>query len=96
MNVFENYRPQSQNVWQGRIDDPEDIDSFRWHQWIELIDLSKEQEQVKPISKDTLGFCFLGFCCDKGVEGNLGRPGASKAPLSIRKEMANLPLRFDR
>ena len=94
MNLFENYRPQKQNAWQGRIDDPENIDSFRWHQWIELIDLSKEQ--VKPISKERLGFCFLGFCCDKGVEKNLGRPGASKAPLSIRKEMANLPLCFDR
>jgi formiminoglutamase len=79
---------------QGRVDDPDDIDSYRWHQVIELIDLSKDE--MEPLPNDTLGACFLGFCCDEGVEKNLGRRGAAKGPLSIRKEMANLPLSFDR
>lgn len=87
------YRAQAPGAWTGRVDDPNDRDSFRWHQVIEYMDLSNEEN--KPLPEDTTGFCFLGFCCDKGVEYNLGRPGASKAPPSIRKEMANLPLRFD-
>ncbi len=94
MNGLENYKPQTQGVWQGRVDDPDDIDSYRWHQLIELIDLSKDENE--PVPGDTLGFCFLGFCCDEGVEKNLGRRGAANGPLSIRKEMANLPLSFDR
>lgn len=94
MSYLENYIPQRRDVWHGRVDDPEDIDSYRWHQLIELIDLSKEQ--IDPVPGDTLGVCFLGFRCDEGVEKNLGRRGAAKGPLSIRKEMANLPLSFDK
>lgn len=41
-----------------------------------------------------MGFGLLGFCCDKGVQQNLGRIGTSKGPDSIRKEMANLPCSF--
>jgi formiminoglutamase len=94
MIFLENYKPLKRDLWLGRVDDPDDIDSYRWHQLIELIDLSAVRNE--PVSGDTLGICFLGFCCDEGVERNLGRRGAAKGPLSIRKEMANLPRSFDR
>jgi formiminoglutamase len=81
------YRALQNNIWQGRVDDEEDYDSFRWHQIIQVIDLDKDLNLEK-------GFGLLGFCCDKGVQRNLGRKGTSKAPNSIRKEMANLPCSF--
>jgi formiminoglutamase len=91
---FKSYMPADKSVWQGRVDDPDDIDSFRWHQWVEFIDLSGDLPE--PLPQGTPGFCFLGFRCDRGVVKNCGRPGAAKAPRSIRQEMANLPLRFGR
>lgn len=93
-NWSEHYRPTQKGVWEGRVDDTEDVDFFRWHQIIEFLDLS--QPQVPPILKEKTGFCFLGFCCDEGVKRNLGRPGASRGPLSIRKELSNLPCSFER
>ncbi|MFA8433571.1 MAG: formimidoylglutamase [Marinifilaceae bacterium] len=84
-----NYRPTAKDFWTGRIDDPNDYDAFRWHQIIRLIDLNSEEAP-----QNSSGFCFLGFCCDKGVEKNLGRTGTSKGPESIRREMANLPCAF--
>lgn len=82
------YRPISLDFWQGRIDDEEDYDAFRWHQIIQPIDLRSIKSDIKE------GFGILGFCCDKGVAQNKGRKGTSKAPNSIRKEMANLPCTF--
>ncbi len=49
--------------------------------------------QEKPTVEKS-GFCFLGFCCDKGVERNKGRPGAGRGPFHIRREMGNLPCSF--
>lgn len=87
------YLPTSKKVWQGRIDDLEDYDAFRWHQWIKPIDLETVSEDELNIEKG-LGICILGFCCDQGVTRNKGRSGASKGPASIRKEMTNLPCHF--
>ena len=86
------YEQIDADVWQGRVDDPNDLESLRWHQIVKPIDL----EEIKPktISKDETGCCFLGWRCDEGVVRNMGRPGTAKAPLSIRKEMSNLPCRF--
>ena len=81
------YKTTDPDIWKGRIDDEEDYDAFRWHQIIRPIDLLAHKEEVK-------GFGLLGFCCDKGVQRNLGRKGTSKAPNSIRKEMVNLPCSF--
>ncbi len=94
MNISMNYRPQVPAAWQGRVDDPNDPDSYRWHQWIELIDLT--DKNLKPLPEGTVHFCFLGYCCDSGVKNNLGRTGTAKGPASIRTEMANLPLNFNR
>ena len=94
MVIFSGYHPPEPSSWTGRVDDPKDFDSFRWHQIIELVDLSKEKIDI--ISKGSKGFCFLGFCCDLGVKKNLGRTGASKGPSSIRREMSNLSCSFSR
>jgi len=94
MPFFSGYHPPEDGTWTGRIDDTEDFNSYRWHQLVELLDLSKEKRKL--ISKESKGFCFLGFCCDVGVERNLGRTGASKGPFSIRQEMSNLSCSFSR
>lgn len=86
-----NYKIANKSVWQGRIDSEYDFDAFRWHQWVEFINLRKDN--LIPFS-GKLGFAFIGFCCDEGVRRNKGRTGASKGPRSIRKELANLPCRF--
>lgn len=87
-----NYNFADKSVWKGRIDSEDNFDAFRWHQWIQFIDLSQENLQI---FKGKLGFCFIGFCCDVGVQINKGRFGAAKAPQSIRKELANLPCWFN-
>jgi len=84
------YQAPDKSLWQGRIDDAADRDSFRWHQVIEFLNLT----EVKA-NRVSDGFCFLGYCCDEGVKKNKGRVGAAKGPDSIRTEMANLPCYFD-
>ena len=92
MNTLEKYSVLSKDTWQGRIDDPNDPDSFRWHQCINLIDLNTIKKEDLPDSGNN--FCFLGFSCDKGVEKNKGRVGTALGPFSIRRAMANLPANF--
>lgn len=92
MTTFnQNYHLLEEDVWQGRVDDCEDRESFRWHQVVTHIDLSKPIEKGDNVSR---GFCFLGFCCDEGVKRNPGRTGAALAPLMIRREMSNFPQIF--
>lgn len=87
----EAYSQPTLDIWQGRVDDPNDPESYRWHQIIQLLDLER------PITRmDGKNFAFLGFCSDEGVKRNLGRPGARLGPESIRRQMANLPSYFDR
>ena len=86
------YHPIDANVWQGRIDSHDDYDAFRWHQWIEPVDLL--DESARPFD-GALAICFIGFCCDDGVTRNKGRAGAAKGPKSIRKELSNLPCQFE-
>ena len=87
------YAPEHPSSWSGRIDDPEDWDSFRWHQLIEFIDL--REKDLKPLPSEKKGFCFLGYCCDRGVKKNVGRGGADRAPSFIRNELSNHPRSFD-
>jgi len=82
------YQCTPEDYWKGRIDDLEEYDAFRWHQIIEPVNL------LDDFVVEADGFGLLGFCCDKGVEQNLGRVGTSKGPNSIRKELANLPCTF--
>ena len=36
------YSPQEMGIWSGRIDDENDYESFRWHQWVKPLDLNDE------------------------------------------------------
>lgn len=85
------YQIVDKSNWQGRIDNEDNYDSFRWHQWVEIIDLN--HDNLKPFEGE-LGFAFLGFCSDHGIELNKGRMGASQGPISIRKELSSLPCSF--
>lgn len=87
-----NYKVTGNNIWMGRIDDPDDPESFRMHQVIQLIDLRNINKNKFDLSK--LNFCILGFCCDEGVKRNMGRQGAANGPEYIRREFANLPVTF--
>ena len=82
------YKPETKKNWEGRIDSLDDVDAFRWHQCITMVDL-RSCERVENGENKNL-FCFIGFVCDEGVLRNSGRPGASKGPQYLRKEMANL------
>ncbi|MGV8939950.1 MAG: formimidoylglutamase [Lysobacter sp.] len=71
--------------WHGRIDDPADPETFRWHQ------------VVRPIERDAVpGIALLGFASDEGVRRNNGRPGAAHGPAAIRNALANLPVAHSR
>lgn len=86
-----NYRPSTEASWQGRIDSTEDFDAFRWHQWVDFIDLN--DDNLKPFD-GKLGFAFLGFKSDLGIQLNKGRVGAKNGPENIRRELSNKPCRF--
>jgi formiminoglutamase len=84
MNLDRNlYKCGLKNQWHGRIDDPADEDSFRWHQCINFIDLNDIHEPT--IDKNKTNFAFIGFKCNEGVIRNLGRPGAAKGPEYLRR-----------
>ena len=77
--------------WKGRIDSNEDYDAFRWHQWVQPLDLN---EPLDDFQCDH-GFAFIGFCSEQGVKRNRGRVGTALAPDFIRRQMSNLPCTFD-
>lgn len=77
--------------WHGRIDSETDYDSFRWHQWVQNLNLNEKQEPFEG----TMGFAIIGFCSEQGVRRNKGRVGTALAPDYIRRQMANLPCTFD-
>lgn len=85
------YQKPDMSVWKGRIDSNDNYDAFRWHQWIKPLDLTEDMITLPPF---TVGVAIIGFASDEGVRRNLGRTGASKGPISIRKELRNLPCSF--
>ncbi len=91
--TIQNYTPGSRDPWQGRTDSKTDFDAFRWHQWVQPINLTTDSISLPP---EALGVVFIGFCCDEGVRLNRGRTGAANGPHSIRKELANLPCWFNK
>lgn len=88
MNQFDylNYQQAKSEIWSGRIDGHE-RDEMRWHQVVQFVDLRIET----VFNNDVV---LLGFCCDTGVNRNLGRIGAKDGPIAIRKILANLPISF--
>lgn len=76
------YKETDTTIWQGRVDDAHDYDSFRYHQI------------VQPSSFSTVcDIGFIGFMCDEGVHRNLGRIGAKNAPIALRQQLATVPWR---
>lgn len=75
--------------WGGRVDDPEDPAALRWHQVVRPWDGT-------PIGagSGTRRIWFIGCPTDIGVSRNKGRPGAARGPGSLRRALANLPVRF--
>lgn len=86
------YKGIDEEFWTGRIDDENNYDAFRWHQWIERLDLL--DVNLKPL-RNTLSIGIIGYRGDKGVNKNKGRIGAANGPISIRKELMNLPCCFN-
>jgi len=60
-----NYQPTHNQFWTGRVDDPEDQQSYRMHQVVKLLDLNKIEDVNLKGAK--LNICMLGFCCDEGI-----------------------------
>ncbi|MCD4712844.1 MAG: formimidoylglutamase [Clostridiales bacterium] len=86
------YSPIPSDYWKGRIDSEDNFDAFRWHQWVQTIDL----RAIRKIDLNhNFGIAFLGFCSDVGVKRNKGRIGAENSPESIRRELMNRPCSFD-
>lgn len=59
-----------------------------WHQKI----LTDNISDFKTKKGKEIG--LLGYACDAGVQRNLGRIGARKAPKKIRTKLAKLPIHF--
>ena len=78
------------DCWKGRVDSTTDYDAFRWHQWVQPLDLN----EVTEIENGKLGFAFIGFCSEQGVKRNKGRIGTALAPDFIRTQMSNVPCTF--
>lgn len=76
-------------MWNGRIDNGNHPASLRYHQVIELNDVSDLSES------NNKSFSIIGFECDEGVKRNKGRIGASLAPNEIRKHLSKLPYHMD-
>lgn len=74
--------------WSGRIDGTTE-EHLRWHQIINCIDLKDEEDLSNS-------YVLIGFACDEGVTRNLGRSGAAKAPETLKKTLANLPVFRDK
>lgn len=70
------------DVWQGRVDDLHDANSFRYHQTIQFLAHTTQCD---------IG--LIGFMCDEGVRRNFGRIGAKNAPLALRQHLASIPWR---
>ena len=81
---------RAMDCWKGRIDSTTDYDAFRWHQWVQPLDLNEATEPMDG----KLGFAFIGFCSEQGVKRNKGRVGTALAPDFIRAQMSNFPCTF--
>lgn len=78
------------SIWTGRIDCETDYDSYRWHQIVECMDLSKPIKKAKT----DLSFVIIGYQIDEGIRLNGGRVGAIEGPNSVREFLCNKPCSF--
>ncbi|MBX0331781.1 formimidoylglutamase [Pontibacter sp. HSC-14F20] len=79
------YKPTAPGTWKGRVDATDGEDGKRWHQGVQLLNLS---EATEPAGAEQ-AIAFLGFCCDEGVQRNQGREGAVQGPPALRQAMAS-------
>ena len=77
------YEAPEQAWWQGRVDPEEGATARRWHQVVSL------EPPVQP------GVSLLGLASDRGVQINLGRPGAVEGPGALRSALAGLAWHHD-
>lgn len=89
MNFSSFYQPPKTNQWQGRVDDPQNTATLRWHQMVRPLDIKHLSR--KDFSKKEKNIVLLGFASDEGVRRNQGRPGAKLGPKHLRKALSNLP-----
>ena len=80
------YQPPKPQLWQGRLDTPENSCIF---QLVQPLDLRHIQ---LPAFNEEAAFAILGFCCDEGIERNHGRVGAAEGPHVLREVIARLPI----
>ncbi|MGM0837331.1 MAG: formimidoylglutamase [Bacillota bacterium] len=73
--------------WQGRKDSELDFASFRYHQRVQLVNISSIQSH----KNQAVSSGIIGFQCEEGVRRNKGRPGAAAGPEHVRKALAKLP-----
>ncbi|MDR1781607.1 MAG: formimidoylglutamase [Bacilli bacterium] len=88
--MLKGYRESSMSIWDGRIDDGEEYDSFRWHQYIKPLDLGSDIEY----NNDKLAFVLIGYELDEGILANKGKVGAKFGSRHIRKNLCNKPCSF--
>ena len=70
--------------WKGRIDSETDYDAFRWHQWVQPIDLN---DGSAPFT-GKLGFAFVGFLQRQGRRAQQGPHGhGARAGLCARPDV---------
>jgi formiminoglutamase len=70
--------------WQGRVDNPEDSNTFRWHQ---VVDINLEQAPDHNVSSTKIA--LVGYASDLGTQINQGRIGSAEGPQFIRRALAN-------
>lgn len=85
------YQATASTSWTGRVDGTEP-ELQRWHQRVQLHDLSKEP--LPRLSAGQKGVALLGFACDEGVRRSKGRVGAAQGPLALRRACSPLPVHF--
>ena len=85
---------QTPQPWQGR-NDGDTADVQRWHQAIQLMDLSRLPHHITNQSSDKK-IALIGFCSDEGVRRNHGRLGAKDGSAAIRKACANFPIHYEK
>lgn len=81
MLTIENYEPSDLSLWHGR---PDSLPGERFFQQVLVEDV---RITSSPTYQQTV---IAGFCCDKGIERNLGHVGAKKAPHALREQLAKL------
>lgn len=82
------YGPPALDYWKnGRVDQWEQGNSYRWHQKIKTVSLT---DPLPPLA-GRHQLALLGFMSDEGVRRNLGRVGAAKGPKAIRAALASMP-----